>query len=293
MHSLRTTPPAVVPDMARLDKLSANPDSNRFEVGMQPAGRSPVRQGVVAAALSAVLFPVRAAQRPVNAERPAAQDGVKPAPEPRPVVVREDGHVRHLAWSPDGKVLATVALGHETVKFTDGDGNRTGRGGPIPHSTIKLWDATTGKLKRSLGEEKDTSIAAIAFSADGKTVAVSTSKHVLTKDPKTPLKTEVSTRVMDAQTWALKHKVTADGSASALAFSPDGTRLAFGCRARLAGDAAFVRLWDVQKQKRIGGTEGGGYRVSCLAFSPDGKLLAAGDENGKVPLEARGPASGP
>jgi len=87
---------------------------------------------------------------------------------------------------------------------------------------------------------------------------------------------------MDAQTWALLHTVKAGGFASTLAFSPDGTRLALGGRSRLADDAACVRLWDVRKEKSLGGTEGGGYRVSCLAFSGDGKRLAAGDENGKV-----------
>src|SRR5205823_7511831 len=92
-------------------------------------------------------------------------------------------------------------------------------------------------------------------------------------------------RLVDAQTWALKHMVDLEAGSgiSALVFSPDGTRLALGGRSRLnVEDAASVRLWDVQKQKRMGRTEGGGYRVTCLAFSRDGKLLAAGDENGKV-----------
>src|SRR5439155_22970335 len=116
-------------------------------------------------------------------------------------------------------------------------------------------------------------------SAGGKTAAISTSKHVLTNQPKNPIKFETEVRVMDAQTWALKHKVKTDGFASVLAFSPDGTSLALGGR---SGDKAFVRLWDVQKQKVMGGTEDGGYRVHCLAFSIDGKQLATGDENGKV-----------
>jgi len=87
--------------------------------------------------------------------------------------------------------------------------------------------------------------------------------------------------VMDAETWVLKHTVKTDGFASALAFSPGGTSLALGGS---RGDKAFVRLWDVQKQKIMGGSEGGGYRVHCLAFSIDGKQLASGDENGKVRL---------
>src|SRR5262249_43081731 len=115
----------------------------------------------------------------VKAERSTTRDAVEPAPQapkPKPVVApAKDGHVSQLAWRTDGKILATIALRYEVVDFTDGNGKRTGQGGVIPHSTIKLRDATTGKLKRSLGEEKDTYIAVIAFSADGKNVAVSTS----------------------------------------------------------------------------------------------------------------------
>jgi RNA polymerase sigma factor (sigma-70 family) len=238
---------------------------------------------VVAAMVGVALatFQTQAAQQPQPAkvERRAPQDEGKPKAEPKPVVVQEDAQIRQLAWSANGKILATIGIVYETVAFTDADGKPTDSGGVIPHSTIKLWDATTGKLKRSLGEEKDTYIAAIAFSADGKTAAVSTSKHVLTKQPNNPIRCETEVRVMDAETWALKHKVKTDGFASALAFSRDGMCLALGGN---RNHIAFVRLWDVQKQKMMGGTEGGGYRVHCLAFSIGGKQLAAGDENGKV-----------
>jgi RNA polymerase sigma factor (sigma-70 family) len=241
---------------------------------------------VAAVAAVVATFPAKAAQLapPPVAVRNASQDQDTPKAESRPVVVHEDSQIRTVAYSADGKILATIGLVYELVDFTDGAGNPTGSGGVIPHSTIMLWDATTGTLLRSLGEEKDTYIAAIAFSPDKKTAAVSVSRHILTKDPDDPLKFETEIRVIDATTWALKHKVKPDTFASALAFSPDGTRLAFGGRSRLTDDAAFVRLWDVNKQKLIGGTEGGGYRVHCLAFSRDGSQLATGDENGKVRL---------
>src|SRR5262249_57145851 len=116
-------------------------------------------------------------------KRPATQNGNQPI-ESKPVAVPQDAQVRSLAWSSNGKMVATVGIVYEIVEFTDGDGKLTGSGGVIPHSTIKFWDATTGELKRSLGEEKDTYIAAIAFSADGKTAAISTSKHVVTNQPK-------------------------------------------------------------------------------------------------------------
>jgi RNA polymerase sigma factor (sigma-70 family) len=239
---------------------------------------------VVAVGAGGILRRMQAAEPPLRpqAHKPPALEGDRPNDAPKPIAVQEDADIRTVAWNANGKILATIGIVYELVDFTDGDGKPTGTGGIIPHSTLKFWNATTGKLKRSLDEEKDTYIAAIAFSADGKTAAVSVSKHVLTKDREAPLKLETEVRVMDAQTWALKHKI--DGFASALAFSPDGMRLALGGKSGSGDDGAFVRLWDVQKQKLIGGTAGGGYRVSCLAFSRDGRQLATGDENGKVRL---------
>jgi WD40 repeat protein/thiol-disulfide isomerase/thioredoxin len=237
-----------------------------------PTGGKPV-----AASLKPADWPVQGKQGPTDkpVDQPVKEQAAKP------VVVQEDAQIRTVAWSSHGKILATIGIVYEHVTFTDGDGTPTDRGGLIPHSTIKLWDATTGELKRSLGEEKDTYIAAIAFSADEKTVAISTSKHVVTNQPTNPIRFETEVRVMDAQSWKLKHKIKS--FASALAFSPDGTRLALGGNSGFS-DNAFMRLWDVQKQEMMGGTEGGGYRVHCLAFSIDGKQLATGDENGKVRL---------
>src|SRR5262245_40252712 len=209
----------------------------------------------VVASGAGFLLPAQATEtpQPKQAERPASQNQDRPATEPRPVNVQQDGQVRSLAWSADGKTLATVGIVYEVVVFGDGAGNPTDKGAVFPNSTIKLWDAK-GKLQRSLSEERHTFIAALAFSADAKTAAVSTSKHILTANPDDPLKYETEVRVMDAQAWALKHKVKADGFASALAFSPDGTRLALGGRSRLADNGSFLKLWDVQKEKAIGGT---------------------------------------
>jgi WD40 repeat protein len=69
------------------------------------------------------------------------------------------------------------------------------------------------------------------------------------------------------------------GSVSAVAFSPDGKKLAIGDR------SGKVRLWDGASGK-LGPplTDGGNVSIPSVAVSPDGRTLAAGDTDGKVRL---------
>src|SRR5204863_124610 len=57
----------------------------------------------------------------------------------------------------------------------------------------------------------------------------------------------------------------------ALAFSPDGKRLASG------GQDGMVMLWDVASGKELHVCRGHRFPVRDLAFSPDGRTLASGE----------------
>ena len=113
--------------------------------------------GVVASTAGLVMLPVLAFEppQPPSTARPATPDGGKGQTTPKLVVIQEDASVTQLAWSPDGKVVATVGINWEPIEWF----NRAGKNPKtllFPISTVKLWDASTGKLKQSLGAEKKT-----------------------------------------------------------------------------------------------------------------------------------------
>jgi len=66
---------------------------------------------------------------------------------------------------------------------------------------------------------------------------------------------------------------------NAVAFSPDGRRLAIG------GDGSeAVKLWDVESLQELLTLEGQGSSFSTVAFSPDGNILAASNGQGMLHL---------
>jgi Tol biopolymer transport system component len=104
----------------------------------------------------------------------------------------------------------------------------------------------------------------VAFSADGKRIAVATSAGIWLYDAKTYLPVKL-----------LKGHA---GRVRTVDFSPDGKLLASGSSQMLMQHVfdKSVRLWNVEEGKEIAALDEK-TDVECLRFSPDGKLLAWGD----------------
>lgn len=150
------------------------------------------------------------------------------------------------AFSPDGKTVATNGLDQ----------------GDHGYMTVVLWDAQTGKARRTLtdargGEE----LRSVTFSPDGKLVATGGSMF--------------PGRVWDAETgdlkWSAKAEVGGSDVGNCVAFSPDGKILATCERGR-------VKLWNVDTGEAIRTVMQGSmmeYEMACIRFWSDGKTLAA------------------
>src|SRR5262249_29258056 len=150
-----------------------------------------------------------------------------------------DGGVLSLAFSPDGKTLAS-----------GGD-----------NKAVVLWAIPTGKERRRIAVP-ESEIDVIAFSPDGRVLATG-GKQV---------------RLWDAAVGRQLGTLDNGGSVASISFSADGALLcATGWPSIVAPGTVHgkVTVWEVASRKVLRRYEGAALRGIFAALSPDGKLLAS------------------
>jgi RNA polymerase sigma factor (sigma-70 family) len=181
-------------------------------------------------------------------------------------VLKLEGPVTSVLWSPDGKLMTVVAMRQEKAK--DGDKER-----PFDYfTTVRIHDANTGKENVSLGEVKNANQVHRMFAPDGKTLAISIRKTIQEGD---------KVELWDAEKGKLLRTIKMDyGRAHPrLAFSPDSKQLAVafgGPSSKVTGGA---RVFDTKTGDLIQGLTGHKSLVLSVCFSPDGKTLATGGDS--------------
>jgi GTPase SAR1 family protein len=192
------------------------------------------------------------------------------------------GWINRIAWSPDGRTLASASndnsirlwdfrtgksrlllAGHSNVVLCvawSPDG-RTLASGSGDHS-VRLWDPETGEELRTLRGHEDW-VFGLDWSPDG---------HVLVSGS-----SDKTIRLWDAGTWEeLRAPLHHNHAIYSVAWSPARSLLASGS----TGNA--IRFWDTENWAEARRLEGHRGYILSLAWSPDGRLLASGSTDGTV-----------
>ena len=193
----------------------------------------------------------------------------------RPIAnLPHSGFVEAIAFSPDGKYLATgctdglarvwdVSTGKEIAHIAHNDHEYILSIAFSPDSkyvisgssdkTAKVWEAASGREIAHMTH--DDLVIAVAFSPDGKYVASGSWDNTV--------------RVWEAMTGKEISHMTHDGPVQALAISPDGKYVISGSTDNTA------RIWDVNSGNEIARLIHES-AVHAVTFSSDGKYVATG-----------------
>ncbi|MFI9585365.1 AAA family ATPase [Streptomyces sp. NPDC052236] len=210
---------------------------------------------------------------------PAALRGLMTALASSHLRTRLDGHtdtVRHIAWSPDGRRLATAsrdgtarvfdARSGRSVLILPSDGTMVESVAWSPDScrlattgrdrVVRIWNAASGVPVRLLTGATDIG-RQVAWSPDGRLVAATSRDR--------------GVRVWEAETGDLVAELRGHrDDVWGVAWSPDGTPLASASHDQTA------IVWDMATRAAVTTLTGHSDFVEGIAWSPDGRGIATG-----------------
>ena len=196
------------------------------------------------------------------------------------------GGASSVAFSPDGRTLAADSGSGLAVGSLNGVTPRPELTGPLggnvafspdgrlvfvggDDSSVYVYDAATGRLvHRILAPQRGSSWPeVVAVSPNGRQLAVAY--------PLTAQDAAAAVSIYSTSTWRMQSTVMTlpQVQVSALAFSPDGSRLAIGA------EDGTASVWSVATKQELVSYDGPTAAITSIAFTPDGdSVLTASDD---------------
>lgn len=210
----------------------------------------------------------------------------------RSVFTEVFSQVLTVAFSPDGKWLATGDVNHEIRLRQVSDGQQLWSGrvhqgwvwsvafspdgkwlASCANRTVDLWDVQTGERVQTLTGYRDR-VFSVAFSPDGQLLATGSEDHWV--------------RVWQIRSGELLHQLEAhQDEVRSVAFSPNRCSSTTGGWQLASGSYdGTIRLWEVSTTAAQCTQILTGHQdwIWSIGFSPDGSTLASGSSDGTVRL---------
>ena len=166
----------------------------------------------------------------------------------------------NLAWSPASNRVGVATMG------------------------ARSWDATTGKNVVNYGPQRNGSVLSIAWSPDGKRVAITAvSQGVQIYNAATGklLDTYPANGQASSSTKTGASILSGGSGAMATAWSPDGTMMATSF---FGSYGTSVQVWNTATNKLVYNYTGNADVVGSLSWSPDGKYIASASYDGSTQI---------
>ena len=130
--------------------------------------------------------------------------------------------------------------------------------------TIKIWDAKSGVMLRSLEGHKG-SVNSVAISKDGNTIVSGSSDN--------------SIRIWDTKSGAMLRSLEGHKSyVNSVAISEDGNTIVSG------SNDGSIKIWDAKSGAMLRSLEGHKYSVNSVAISEDGNTIVSGSDDSSIKI---------